>query len=256
MHRGAGPDAPQALRFSRGFLQPEEVITCDPVFQGTFNLSGRRVDVRRHLWPLGCPERMLAHRHDSARTTAHVGLPFPRSGSGTGARGPQPLPPALQDSQIRSQGWGQEGQRQAGQSPACQAEGWAVPEGQCVGPEPRGRAGHAMPQATPQQVGDMRRVPSPWPSGVRSAGERKRIPNSLRFQLAKKNKVSLGLLKGDRKVWVTQGPEHRQTWQAAGWAASEWPPQDPWLPRRPPKSFRGQQGGSRPVPTWAAGQPS
>lgn len=145
MHRGAGPDAPQALRFSRGFLQPEEVIACDPVFQGTFNLSGRRVDVRRHLWPLGCPERMLAHRHDSARTTAHVGLPFPRSGSGTGARGPQPLPPALQDSQIRSQGWGQEGQRQAGQSPACQAEGWAVPEGQCGGPRAQGpcRSRHA-----------------------------------------------------------------------------------------------------------------
>ena len=145
MHRGAGPDAPQALRFSRGFLQPEEVIACDPVFQGTFNLSGRRVDVRRHLWPLGCPETMLAHRHDSARTTAHVGLPFPRSGSGTGARGPQPLPPALQDSQIRSQGWGQEGQRQAGQSPACQAEGWAVPEGQCGGPRAQGpcRSRHA-----------------------------------------------------------------------------------------------------------------
>lgn len=101
------------------------------------------------------------------------------------------------------------------------------PRDSVVGPAPGGRAGHA----TPQQVGDMGRVPSPWPSGVRSAGERKWIPNSLRFQLAKKNKVLLSLLKGDRKVWVIQGPEHRQTWPAAGWAASEWPPQDLWLPR-------------------------
>ena len=40
----------------------------------------------------------------------------------------------------------------------------------------------------PQQVGDVGRVPSPWPLGVRSAGERKRIPNCLQFQLAKKIK--------------------------------------------------------------------
>lgn len=139
------PDTPQALRFSRGFLQPEEVITCDPVFQGTFNLSGRRVDVRRRLWLLGCPQRTLAHRHDSARTTGRVGLPLPRSGSGTGAGGPQPLPPALQDPQIRSQGWGQEGHGQAGRFPGCRAEDWAVPEGQCGGPRARGpcRSRHA-----------------------------------------------------------------------------------------------------------------
>lgn len=149
MHRGVGPDTAQALRFSRGFLQPEEVIACDPVFQGTFNLSGRRVDVRRHLWPLGCPQRMLAHRHNSARTTAHVRLPLPRSGSRTGAGEPHPLLPALQDSQIRSQirsqGWGQEGQSQAGQSPGCRAEGWVVPEGQCGGPRAQGpcRSHHA-----------------------------------------------------------------------------------------------------------------
>ena len=126
--RERAPDTPQALRFPRGFLQPEEVITRDPIFQGTFDLSRRRVDVRWHLWPLGCPQRTLARRHHPRAAAP----PQKRLwAGGRGAAASSSSSPGLPD---QTQGWGREGRGQAGRSPGCWAEGWAVPEGECGGP--------------------------------------------------------------------------------------------------------------------------
>lgn len=85
-------------------------------------------------------------------------------------------------------------------------------------------------------------MPSPWPSGVRSAAERKWIPNSLRFQSARKIKFRK-FAQGSPTGLGNQGSEHGQTQQAAGRAATEGPPQGPRLPRLHPS--RG--GGSGPV---------
>lgn len=171
-------------------------------------------------------------------------LHLPRSGSGPGAGGAAVSSSSSPGPPDQTQGCGREGRGQAGRSPGRWAEGGAVPEGQCGGPRTRGlcRSPHAP------AGGGLGRVPSPWPSGVRSAAERKWIPNSLRFQSARKikfRKFAQGSLTG----LGNQGPEHGQTQQAAGRAATERPPQGPRLPRLPPSGG----GGSGPVPMWAAG---
>lgn len=81
-----GPSStPQALRFSRGFLQPEDVITRNSIFHSTFDLSGKKGQ---------CEARMPSERMPGLQTQnlpAHVAVP-PPAGSSSCVDGDHTLP--------------------------------------------------------------------------------------------------------------------------------------------------------------------
>lgn len=70
----------QVLRFSRGFLEPEDVITCNSMFKGTFNLSRKKDQgEKRIIWPApATPSKGCSFcRHGSNRThSAHWWVHF------------------------------------------------------------------------------------------------------------------------------------------------------------------------------------
>ena len=142
VHRGVGPlGHPQALRFSRGLLQPEEVITRNPVFQGTFDLSGKRVNVRSASpAALGLPPRtpslqtQLGQNHlptcgctssGAASWTGDTAAP-----GGPGAAAPSSRSPGLPPDPDPGL-WGARGEvaRASSQGARLKAGGWMQPTG-------------------------------------------------------------------------------------------------------------------------------
>lgn len=175
VHRGVGPlGHPQGLRFSRGLLQPEDVITRNPVFQGTFDLSGKRVNVRPASPPApGAPSEDAQFVDTTGpEPPAHMwlhllgcGLWDRGYGRSLGGPGQQLLPLALQDSlQIQTQGCGEQGVKRGGPAPRApgwrlDATNWGPLRDSMVGPVPGSCPGHPIPQ----QVGDTGHVLSMAP---------------------------------------------------------------------------------------------